>query len=284
MMPEHYVEVNIRNADFELEKDEIVNRLKGTTAYRTTKYILLNNGKDWAVTKIRKKRTPKLFPKIVGVEVLSLPKNTVYREREDVDVHNKTLMARVASDHNDKAVVVKGRFEHISFILNEPVLNIQVVDIIPPQSRLVTLAEEVVQLSHLNKAVNFEHKITDITKLIPKTKTSNIIFPCRASDLTSSKKYYFLDDNPKLSDDVIEDITLIGCPLSKRIFKSLYRKEPKFTNICPLEMTTGKKLILTRCCMTEGAVLKGKTAIVPWGADIRDVSSALKKLTNLSAS
>jgi hypothetical protein len=76
----------------------------------------MRNKDAWAVAKVRKRKEPRLFPTIIGVEVVSLPGNSIYLERKDVDVHNKTLMARLASEHGSKAVIVKGRFEHVSFI------------------------------------------------------------------------------------------------------------------------------------------------------------------------
>lgn len=284
MMPEHYVEVNIKNVDFELAKDEIVKRLNGSRTYRTTKYILLRKDNEWAVVKVRKKREPRLFPMIVGIEVLSLPEDTVFCKRKDIDVHNKTLMARVASSHKDKAVVVKGRFEHMSFILDEPVLNIKILDVVPPASRLMILAEEVVRLSPLKRALNFTLEIIDLAKLTSKVDTKNVLFPCRASELTSSKKCFFLDEHPKLSKEEIDDVTLVGCRLSKNIFKSVYRKTPKLINMCPKDLLKSSELTLTRCCMYEELRIEGKTAFVPWGATTNDIHLALKKLVNLSDS
>jgi len=284
MMPDHYVEVNIKNVDFKLTKDEIVKHLRGADTYRTTKYILLRKGNEWAVVKVKKKREPRLFPKIVGIEVLSLPKKTVFCERKDIDVHNKTLMARVASSHKDKAVVVKGRFEHISFILDEPVLNIKILDVVPPASRLMILAEEVVRLSPLKRALNFVPKLINLTKLTSKVDTKNVLFPCRASELTSSKNCFFLDEHPKLSGEEIDDITLVGCRLSKNIFKSVYRKTPKLINMCPKDLIKGDSLTLGRCCMYEEPHVEGKTVFVPWGATTNDIHLALRKLVNLSDS
>lgn len=284
MIPEHYVEVNLKNVDFDLTKDKIVSNLNGTGTYRTTKFIVMRNGDEWAVAKVRKKREPKLFPKIMGVNVLSLPENTVYLERKDVDVHNKTLMARLASDHKGKAIIVKGRFEHVSFILDEPVVKIKILDVVPPESRLMTLAEEVVRILPMKRALEFMPEYLDLTELVSNIDTEYIMFPCRASDLTSPKKHFFMDENPKLSGEEVKDMTLVGCRLSKNIFKSVYRRSTEFVDICPKDLLSEGELTLTRCCMYEEPHVEGKVAYVPWGATTYDIHSALKKLVKLADS
>jgi hypothetical protein len=282
MMPNHYREVGIKSVDFELTKEEIVKNLKGADTYVTTRFIVLRNGDQWAVVKIRKKRRAKLFPKILGLEILSLPEDTAYCENSDVDVHNRTLMARLASEHGKKALVVQGRFEHISFIMDEPVLTIRIIDVEPPDSRLVTLANEYINMFPLKRAVKLEPKLTDLAKLHSRIKTKNVMYPCRASRLGQAKNFFFLDESPELSRAEINDITLVGCPLSRRIFLSLYKSEPQFLDICPREETSGGQLTLTRCCKVEHPIVEGRTAVVNWGANIQDVAIALGKLVKLS--
>jgi hypothetical protein len=281
MIPEHYVEVNLKKVDFKLTEANIVRNLKGTGTYRTTKYIIMRNDYDWAVAKVRKRREPRLFPTILGVEVISLPRNSVYLERKDVDVHNKTMMARLASDYGGKAVIVRGRFEHVSFIKDEPVLDIKIIDVVPPESRLMTLAEEVVQISPMKKALNFIPEYIDLTKLISKIDSKHVMFPCRASELTSQKKNFFMDENPKLSREELTDMTLVGCRLSMNIFKSIYKSSPGFVDTCPKDLLSKDELTLTRCCMYEEPHVEDRVAYVPWGATTYDIHTALRRLVRL---
>lgn len=282
MIPDHYVEVNLKNVDFELTGESIVRSLKGTGTYRTTKYIVMRKDDEWAVAKVRKRREPKLFPTIIGVEVVSLPGNTVYLERKDVEVHNKTMMARLASEHGSKAVVVKGRFEHVSFVKDETMVDIKVLDVVPPESRLMTLAEEVVRLSPMKKALNFVPEYIDLTRLVSKIDSKYIMFPCRASELTSKKEHFFMDENPELGGEVLKDLTLVGCRLSKNIFKSVYKRSPDSIDICPKDHLSEGELTLTRCCKYEEARVEGKVAYVPWGATTHDIHTALKKLVKMA--
>jgi hypothetical protein len=284
MMPEHYVEVSIKNVDFDLNKEEIAERLKGETTYRTTRFLLLNRNDDWAIVKINKKREAKLFPRIVGIKVLALPEDTAFEEREDIDVHNRTLMGRVASSRKEKAVVVKGRFGHVSFIIDEPVLNIRVLDVVPPQSRLMILAEEVLRIAPIKRAVNLVPELIDLSGLISEVETEFVVLPCRASELTSPKKHFFLDENPKITDEELKNITLVGCRLSKNIFRSVYKRDPLLKNICPKDLMKDDGLTLTRCCMYEEVRVEGNTVFVPWGATVQDINYALKKLVGIAGS
>ena len=281
MIPHHYKEVSVKKVSFALEKGEIIKRLKGEKIYITTRYVILNNGSDRAVVKVRKTDTPQLFQRVLGVIVVSLPGNTVYCEDDSVDVHNKTMMARLASRHGNKAVVVKGRFEHISFIKDEPVLDIEVIDVEPPPSRLMILADEVLRIMPLKRAVRLVPKIADLSELVNGLDT-DVILPCRASGLKTSKRYHFLDERPDLSKDEIEELTLVGCGLSKRIFKSIYKVEPRLVNVCPKDKGREGTLTLTRCCMAEGPEIKGDIAVLPWGANVDEVAWAMKALVKRS--
>ena len=279
MMPGHYREVGVKRVSFALTSDEIKRRLKGSKTYITTKYIVLHGEDGWAVAKVRKRRSPTLFCKVLGAEVISLPDNTVYCEKDDVDVHNKTMMARVAAQHEGKAVVVKGRFEHVSFIFKEPVLDIIIVDLVPPDSRLMQLADEVLRVIPFKRAVNLVPRMIDLEELGAKVRTGTVVFPCRASELESSKKVFFLDSVKDIPPEGLDDVTLVGCALSQRIFRSVFKREPANIGTCPKDFVPKDAPVLTRCCMAERPEVRGNAVVLPWGANADEVCFALRKLT-----
>jgi hypothetical protein len=116
----------------------------------------------------------------------------------------------------------------------------------------------------------------DLNDLEHQVKTPIVIFPCRASGLCSEKKVFFLDETPRIEGKA----TLVGCELSLRIFKSIYKKEPEFISMCPREFAPhdGKKRIVKCCRVKEGYELEGDLAIVPWGATVTDVAQAIRAL------
>ena len=108
------------------------------------------------------------------------------------------------------------------------------------------------------------------------------MFPCRASGLVSGKRVLYLDETPELTSDELNQVTLVGCSLSARIFKAVYGVEPRMVNMCPQDMAEEMGVngpVLIKCCkVKEGFEKKGDIGIVPWGARTADVTSALKAI------
>ena len=75
------------------------------------------------------------------------------------------------------------------------------------------------------------------------------------------------------------DVTLIGCHLSERIFRSLYNCDVPFINVCPADFTEGKGKCIVKCCkVKEGHIIDGDVVKVPWGATIPEVIDAIRSL------
>ena len=195
---------------------------------------------------------------------------------EEIDVLNASQMARKAREHPGKTVIVSGMFNHVSFLQEENLLDLYVVDVVPPSpSKLSVLVERAFSTGLVDLPIVPHYQEIDLTKLEKKVTTKKVMFPCRASGLESERDVYFLDETPSLEGDV----TLIGCDLSRRIFNSIYRKETTSIDMCPrnLARTDGKTLV--KCCsVKEGFVIEGNVASVPWGATVLDVVGAINSL------
>lgn len=116
----------------------------------------------------------------------------------------------------------------------------------------------------------------DLNQLARSANTPGIIFPCRASGITSNKSIYFLDETPEIK----EECTLVGCDLSGRIFASVYRKRIGRINMCPRDLAPkdGLPRIVKCCKVKERYELDGRTAVVPWGATVKEVAEAVQVL------
>jgi hypothetical protein len=103
-----------------------------------------------------------------------------------------------------------------------------------------------------------------------------VLFPCKASGLRSDRKIFYLDQVPPID----EDVTLVGCDLSGRIFRSLYHRDIPRIEMCPQELAPRdcKKRLVKCCKVREGFQIKGGLAIVPWGATVQEVADAIKAL------
>ena len=283
MFPEHCSLVSIKEVSFPLTEKGIRDSLLGKSIYKNTEFLTLNNGDDWAVVALKKAPPQDLFSKIEDVEVIYLPENTKYVEDPAINVLSPTMMAEKAEALDVHTLVVKGKYEHVSFIHKEDFIDLHVYEVIPPEPpKLEELVTGLLHSENLPKPVKIVLHILDLREIERQSKQNIIMFPCHASGLSSERKTYYLDQGPELSKDDFENILLIGCDLSLRIFKNLHSHEPEFFNFCPKKKALeagGNSLAIARCCTVKvGYELIGNTAIVPWGAIQKEVEEALNDL------
>jgi hypothetical protein len=278
MLPDHCKDVSVRDVDFGLTEENIMERAKGKKAYTRTEFIILRYQSELAIVRVQKEAGKELFRPIRAVEVVALPKDTVFVEDEGMDVLNHSQMARLAMEHPGKYVVVQGLFNHISFIRSDEIEELVVFDVVPPfPAKLPVLVEKALAAGLVNRPIIPIIKTTDLNDLEKGISTSTVMFPCRASGIASNRRVLFLDETPHLDGEV----TLIGCDLSKRIFQHIYRKGPgAFVSMCPRELAPkdGAKRIVKCCKVREGFEIEGGMAIVPWGATVQEVAAAINAL------
>ncbi|MGD0056426.1 MAG: hypothetical protein ABSB83_01035 [Methanomassiliicoccales archaeon] len=283
MIPGHCKSVSIRNVAFPLTVDDIGKHVEGKKAYTRTEYLILRNGEDLAVIRIEKENGVPLFRPITHFEIVSLPPDTIYVEDQSIDVLNASQMAKLSREHEQKTVVVSGMFNHVSFVKDERGLELRVMDVVPPYpSKLAVLVEKALDSFLIEFPVVPMVEHIDLNDFAKNIETPGIIFPCRASGITTGKSVHFLDETPQ----IVEECTLVGCDLSRRIFSSTYRKEIVQVNMCPRDLAPkdGFPRIVKCCKIKEGYELDGSTAIVPWGATVKEVAEAVRALLNRSTS
>lgn len=277
MIPDHCKDVSLRSVDFRLTPENILKNSRGKKAYTRTRYIVLRNKNDFAVVRVEKENGVELFRRIVSVEVVSTPSDTVFIDDPSIDVLNLPQMARLSALNKGKTVVVSGMFNHVSFIKDAERLELRVFDVVPPKpSKLSVLVEKALNSGLVDLPVVPVWENLDLNVIAENVRTPAVVFPCRASGLRSEKKVYFLDETPRVE----TESTLIGCDLSKRIWRSLYRTKIKHLDMCPRDMAPKDQAArLVKCCkVKEGYELEGRTAVVPWGATVADVSAAISTL------
>ena len=285
MFPNHCKEVSVKRVDFPLTAENIQKNLENKKAYKRTKFFVLNNEDDWALVGIIKDQEEELFGTITELEILSLPKSTCYYEDGALDVLSSTLMAEKARELNCKTLIVKGKFEHISFIHDEKMQPLLVFEVVPPNPpKLVELVKTALYSGNVKRPVKIIPSIMNLEDMAKKSQKEIIIFPCQASQLVSERKTLYLDELPEISPDDLADVALVGCDLSLRIFKEHYKSEPEFYNFCPkkrAEVERPETMTLTKCCQVkEGHESVGNVVIVPWGASQKEVEEALNEILN----
>jgi len=280
MFPKHCSVVTQKEVSFPLTDDDIRSNLRGKLVYKKTEFLVLSNNDQLAVVKIIKEKGQELFSPVQDVEVVSLPAETRYIEDPDLEVLSPTAMFEKAEELGAVTLVAKGSFEHISFISNEEPVNLVVYDVTPLEPpKLMDMVKKVLHTGNIKVPVRVIPRITDLREMAKTCTSDNIMFPCNASQLTTDKKTYFLDQAPELPDEELDSMCLLGCDLSLRIFRSIYNREPEFYNTCPkkkIETQEEEGPVLSRCCrVKEGYEASGNIVLVPWGATQREVEDAL---------
>ena len=272
----HCKDVSMHDVDIPLDREHISELMRGWTAYVRTDDLVLRNGDSYAVVRLVKSQEPGLFRKVVDFEILSLPEETVYVEEPDMDVLNTPALAALQARHPGKAVVVRGMFSHINFIKDIEPQRLMVVDNVPPSpAKLGVLVDVALGSGFVDHPIVKEERIIDMAEKVSEVRTGAVMFPCRVSNLHADIPFCFLDDAPEDPGDV----TLIGCHLSQRIFRSLYDRDVLFVNVCPADFVEpGVKTIVKCCKVKQGHELDGDVVRVPWGATVPEVVDAINAL------
>ncbi len=277
MLPRHCKDVSIKNVDFQLTKANIDKAIVGKKAYTRCDHYILRHEKDLAIVQVEKEEGQELFRPIIKHNIIAFPKDIILVKDPSVDVINLSVMARISKDHPGKYVVVEGMFDHVSFVSDAGTIELRVFDIVPPRpSKLSVLVERALASGIVDLPIVPVYEELDINELTYKVHSSTVMFPCRSSGIISDKPTYYLDELPELP----KDVTLIGCDLSSRIFSSYYGMLPQRIDLCPrtLAPKDDRKRLIRCCKIKEGYEIKGSTAMVPWGANVRDVSEGISAL------
>lgn len=277
MLPGHCKDVAVKDVEFPLTREDIAREIIGKKAYTRCDHYVLRNGAALAVVRISKAEGKELFRPIIEHEVIALPESTVFVRDLSVDVLNAPAMAVMARKFPGKTVVVEGQFNHISFVPPGGILDLDVLDVVPPSpSKLSVLVSRALESGMVDLPVVPSFKEVDLNELVTQVSTEAVLFPCESSGLSSKKPMHFLDQVPPID----REITLIGCDLSARIYRSLYRREVPRIEMCPQELAPadGRKRLVKCCKVRNGFQIKDGLAIVPWGATVQEVADAITAL------
>ena len=91
----------------------------------------------------------------------------------------------------------------------------------------------------------------------------------------------YLDETPDLEDG--EEVALVGCNLSERIFRERYGRRPsQVKTMCPKELALvrGEEgWTLVKCCKEKGPFgIRGQVVAIPWSATKGDAAAALEEI------
>ncbi|MGH3273791.1 MAG: DUF7714 family protein [Streptosporangiaceae bacterium] len=282
VVPSRYREVAFTAVDVPLTQDGLAGLLVGREAYRRTRFIVAHSLAGVALVKVTRRSDEPLFSPIIDARLLAGPAESELVTAPDADVAVPTQLGQVAARlaPSAKCVVVLGRYEHVSFILNPVPIPVRVVDVAPPYPAI--LADQAARMAEIAEdlpPLAIQPDVTDLAQLAARRPAERYLLPCRGSGAAPpGAQVDYLDERPPRRDWV-----LIGCERSRQIHRYLYGDDAPCIEMCPREIARARSHpdgpVLTRCCLLEEEIEDdGLMVVLPWGATLRHVQDGLRLL------
>ena len=286
LVPARYRSVSVADVEVNLTKEGLSSLLLGREAYRRTSFIIARRGDRAALVRVQKASEEPLFSPIVALEVLAGADECALVEAPDIDVGVPSQLARAAGDLAPAArcVIVAGRYQHVSFILDPAPLVVRVVEVAPPSPpKLLDQAQRVLDVSDDLPPIELRAEVVDLSDLAATIPSDRYLLPCRGSGAAPpGAEVAYLDQRPPR-----QSWTLVGCARSRQLHRWFYGDaEPPTVDLCPraLAARSGSGVpTLTKCCLLEEDIVRdGNCVVVPWGASLDEVRRGLQEVAKLS--
>jgi hypothetical protein len=275
LRPRAYREVSVAHVDVPLTAENLAAHFLGRECYRRTRYVVVRNGGATAIVGVEPTDPEPLFSSAASVEVLALPAETVYVRRPDIDSGVPSQLAKVAmAEPAARAVVVEGRYSHVSFLLDPDPVRVRVCEVVPPHpAKLLDQAQRVLDVADDLPPMVLEPELIELDSLVAGAPV--VLLPCRGSGVRlGEQETHYLDERPAERDWV-----LLGCARSRQLHQWFYGHGVPGSDTCPRTLAAGAGPLLTKCCLLEERVeIDDDVAVVPWGASLGQVRHALVAL------
>lgn len=291
LVPSQYREVSVAEVPVALDDDGLRAYLTGRPVYRRTRYIIARHGTASAVAEVGKESEQPLFSPVNSVTVLARADETVMVDAPDADTAVPTQLARVAARHapGARCVIVRGRYGHVSFILDPAPIRVRVLEVVPPwPPKLVDQLTRVLDLAEDLAPVELVPDLIDLRELARTRPAAHYLFPCRAGQASLSDQAGPAGPGPVIPVSYLDEIpgrepwTLVGCARSRAIHDWFYGDDVPMVDMCPRNLAArrgpdGAGSLLTKCCLLEDRVARdGDTVVVPWGASVAQIRDGLR--------
>jgi hypothetical protein len=293
LVPARYRSVSVTDVDVDLNEADLRSLFVGREAYRRTTYIVARRGDRAALVRVEKASEESLFSPILVVEVLAGPDECAVVEDPDTDVGVPSQLARAARNLAPAArcVIVVGRYQHVSFILDPAPSVVRVVEVSPPlPAKLLDQAQRVLDVADDLPPIELRGEVVDLEALAATHPADRYLLPCRGSGAAPpGAEVAYLDQRPPLPEIPGNGApwTLVGCARSRQLHRWFYGDaEPPTVDICPRELAAARPTsvpTLTKCCLLEEDIVRdGNCVVVPWGASLDEVRRGLREVALLS--
>jgi len=284
LVPSQYRNVSVADVPAALDEESLRAHLLGRPVYRRTRYVVARRGGASAVVEVSKESEVPLFSPVVEMSVLARPDETAFVDAPETDTAVPTQLARVAAEQapGARCVIVRGRYGHVSFILDPAPIRIGVVEVVPPwPPKLADQLSRVLDLADDLPPVELVPHLVDLDALAATRPAEHYLFPCRAGQPTAAERarvaaeVSYLDEIPERA-----PWTLVGCGRSRSIHDWFYGGDVPMVDMCPRRLAdecTGSMPVITKCCLLEDRVAQDAgLVVVPWGASLAQIREGLR--------
>jgi hypothetical protein len=278
LVPGAYRGVAVTHLDGDLDEASLRAHFLGREAYRRTRFVVVRDRDRTALVAVQKAAGEDLFLPITSLELLAGVDECAYVEAPDVDTAVPSALAEVARRHapDTRAVVVQGRYGHVSFILDPAPLRVTVREVTPPHpAKLLDQARRVLELAEDLPPIELVPDVVELEGLAASRPSPGYLLPCRGGGVeVAGATVSYLDERPER-----RAWTLIGCERSQQIHEWFYGERADQVDICPRKRVGGTGAVLAKCCLLESDIeVEDGRVVVPWGASLDQVSAALTRL------
>jgi hypothetical protein len=267
-----------------LDEESLRAHLLGRPVYRRTRYVVARRGGASALVEVSKESEVPLFSPVIEMSVLARPDETAFVDAPETDTAVPTQLARVAAEQapGARCVIVRGRYGHVSFILDPAPIRIGVVEVVPPwPPKLADQLSRVLDLADDLPPVELVPHLVDLDALAATRPAEHYLFPCRAGQPAAAEparvaaEVSYLDEIPERA-----PWTLVGCARSRSIHDWFYGGDVPMVDMCPRRLAdkcTGSMPVITKCCLLEDRVAQDPgLVVVPWGASLAQIREGLR--------
>jgi len=285
LVPSQYRNVSIAAVPVALDEASLRAHLLGRPVYRRTRYLVARNGEASAVVEVSKESEQPLFSAVTAVSVIARPEETAFIDAPDLDTAVPTALAGVAAQQapDARCVIVRGRYGHVSFILDPAPIRIRVVEVVPPwPPKLADQLHRVLDLAEDLPPVELVPSLADLDALAATKPARHYLFPCRAGhpgqdQPPAAVPVSYLDEIPERA-----PWTLVGCARSRSIHDWFYGDDIPMVDMCPRKLAERDEPpdpapVITKCCLLEDRVSSDAgLVVVPWGASLAQIREGLE--------
>ena len=296
LVPSQYRNVSVADVPTALDEESLRRYLLGRPVYRRTRYLVARHGEAGALVEVTKESEQPLFSPVTAVSVLAEPDETAVVDAPETDTAVPTQMARVAARlaPGARCVIVRGRYGHVSFILDPAPIRIRVLEVVPPwPPKLADQLNRVLDLAEDLPPVELVPDLVDLDALAAARPARHYLFPCRAGQPSQDRPraavpVSYLDEIPDRA-----PWTLVGCARSRSIHDWFYGGDVAMVDMCPRKLAesaerpgsgpagsrepSGPVPVITKCCLLEDRVSSEPgLVVVPWGASLAQITEGLR--------